>query len=109
MRTTFVNIKEIKTPVKVSAKIYLFDLAFVIIFAFIFYQLRFLVSDYLKYPYLALCIIWGIVLTMPSKYNKGKRNYQTLLYFVFRRKVTYQDISECQKKTKGENYFEEEK
>lgn len=103
MDNTFISIKEIKTPVKLSAKIYLYDFIFVCVYSVIMYQLHFLVSDYLDYLYLAFCIIWGIFLTMPSRYNKEKRNWQTLFLFIVRNQDTYTEINECRKKVQGES------
>lgn len=101
MNNTFISIKEIKTPVKLSAKIYLYDFIFVCVYSVIMYQLRFLVSDYLDYVYLGFCAIWGIFFTMPSKYNKGKRNWQTLFLFIVHNQTTYVNICECNKKIQG--------
>lgn len=103
MNKTFISIKEIKTPVKLTARIYLYDLIFMCVYTFFTYQLHFLVSDYLDYFYLGLCVLWGFFLTMPSRYNKGKRNWQTLFFFIIRNKVTYTDISECNKQIRGQH------
>lgn len=102
MRTNFISIKEIKTPIKLSAKLYLYDVLFIAAYAIAFYQLRFLVSEYLETLYLLLCIIWGLFFTIPSRMNKGKRNWQTLFLFLIRRKACYRDVSDCKKLPKGE-------
>lgn len=101
MKENFISIKEIKTPIKLTAKIYLYDVFFIAIYTAVFLQVRFLVSTYLIYPYAIACIIWGLFFTMPSRINHGKRNWQTLFLFLIRNRVCYTDINICKKKTEG--------
>lgn len=102
MDKSFVSIKEIKTPAKISSRIYFMDLIFIFAFSFIMFQFKFLVSPYFEHLYLIICVLWGFILTMPSRFNKGKKNWQTVIFFFIRNQTCYTDISECKKKIRGE-------
>lgn len=103
MRTQFIVIKQIKTPMKISKFFYMFDIAFILIYAATGLQLSSFVHDWLYYPYIANCILWGIFFTRKSSFNKDKRKWQSLLFYLFKAKYNYRSQQHIQIAPKGES------
>lgn len=103
MRTQFIVIKQIKTPIKISKSFYLFDIAFILIYVAIWLQAASFVHEWLYYPYLANCVAWGIFFTKKSSLNKGKRNWQSILYYAFKSNVIYESRQRLHITPKGES------
>lgn len=103
MRTEFIVIKQIKTPVKLTRKLYLYDFAFILIYVAFAEQLSVMVHEWLYYPYMASSILWACFLTKKSSFNLEKRNWQTLVYYLLRRKVYFRSESKIKPTPKGES------
>lgn len=85
--------QEITTKAKFWGKILVMDGA--IMFFIVTYTLK--LSNYaystLRIPTVIFCILMGVFWLLPSKQNKKKRNFHTLLYIILKRRITYHPIS----------------
>lgn len=99
------TIKKIKTPIQIFKNIYMFDLIFLLLWILLALQLEALISPYLKYPYYIATIAWGFFLTRESQSNQGKRNWQSIIFYLIRDTGTYTDETYTDKQTKGEPFL----
>lgn len=95
-------IKKINTPMKIAKDFYMLDILFILVYMVVMIQFETYVHPWLKYPYYILNLIWAIHLTGKSKYNKGKRNWQTILYWLTMDKTVYHSESTVKKEIRGE-------
>lgn len=102
MKTHFITIKQLKTPVKITNVLYVYDFVFVVVFAFVLGQLSFLVHPWLEIPYYAVCVVWGIFFTLHSRFNTGKRNWETIIIYLSRNRTYYKDKTVLERLPKGE-------
>lgn len=84
--------QEIKSQTKIASNMYAFDLFFLVSFGGICYVFSFLVHSNLKILYAIFCAIIGVFLTIPSSFNKKRRNYQSLLLFLKKDKNVYRPV-----------------
>ena len=74
--------KEVKSESKVGLWLYAFDFFFLLIYIAITYMLRNSVHEKLRIFYYFFSLAFAIFFTLPSVFNKKRRNYQTI-YFYF--------------------------
>ncbi len=84
--------EEMKAETKVWMNIYLKDFVFLIIYTYLTYMLRVLVHSDLRIVYYIFSAAMALFLTLPSTWNKKRRNYQSLLIFLQRNKKTQKPI-----------------
>ena len=105
--------QELKSPTKVSSKLYLSDFIFIIVYFMCFLVLDVFVDSRLHVVYYIFNIFIALILTRNSIYNPPKRIYQTLLYMIIKDRTVYHPISPPEvNKMQGEligNLIENEK
>ena len=105
--------QELKSPTKVSSKLYLSDFIFIIVYFMCFLILDVFVDSRLHVVYYIFNIFIALILTRKSIYNPPKRIYQTLLYMIIKDRTVYHPISPPEvNKMQGEligNLIENEK
>ena len=85
--------KELKSPVKVTKWLYLFDMMFVLLFMGLSILFESLVNEKIRFLYYIFSFVVAIILTSKSTFNPGKRNYETILYLFKRDSRVYKSIT----------------
>lgn len=100
-------IKEIKTETKVLKFIYLFDVIFLVAWIAVGVMLKNIVYTDLQIPFIIVHIIFGLIIRAGSPYNKQKKIYEAISFFLKKDKNTYSPISiPVSKKPLIKNYGE---
>lgn len=94
--------KEIRSESKVGLGLYGFDFFFLLIYAIATYMLADLVHPTLKIPFFIFSAIISIFLTLPSPFNKKRRNYQTLFILLKIDTNVYRPVKNISKQRKIE-------
>lgn len=81
--------EEIKSQTKVAHGIYLFDFFFVFLCGGVTFLLQYLVHEELRVAFWIFSLAMIIFLTLPSSFNKKRRNYQSILILLRKDKVVY--------------------
>lgn len=110
------RIQELDTPTKIYKHFYLFDLGFVMIYFFVFMLIgQGRVHPALSIPYYCFNAVIAIILTMRSPWNRGKRIFHSIYFFICKDRCVYFPIGMEQfaeeivfKPTENENGKEEE-
>lgn len=92
MNFRFIAMDETKSETKVHGNIYLFDLFFILIYFSVAAMLGSAVSSTLRIPYYIFNVICAMWLTMKSRSNRCRRNYESIILFLRRDKNVYKDI-----------------
>lgn len=95
--------EELKSETKVWTGIYIFDFFFLIIYIGITYLLRSFVHQDIRILYYIFSVFMGIFLTMPSHFNKRRRNYQSILILLKKDNVIYKPIVLRERNTNDNN------
>lgn len=76
----FTTIKELETPVKLTRFLYFYDVLFIVVYAFVTYELlvRHVYSK-LETLYMINCILWGIYFILPAIGNSQRHNWRNIL------------------------------
>lgn len=90
--------KEIKSQTKVIWKIYVFDFIFFVIYIYISFILSSMVHSKLKILYYVFSSLMAIFLTLPSRYNKKRRNYQSIFLLLKHDTNVYRPIKKIREK-----------
>lgn len=85
--------EEIKSESHVALWIYAFDFFFILIYVAVAFMMRNIVVKSFRTPYMIISVIWAVVLTIPSPYNKKRRIFQTLLIFFHKDKNVYRSLT----------------
>ncbi|WP_052083973.1 DUF5592 family protein [Eubacterium sp. ER2] len=80
----YTTTEEIRSETKVTNHIFLTDFFFVIGYIGVAYLLSGLVRDDLHMAYYIFSAVAALLLSLPSPYNKNRRNWQSI-YFVFKK------------------------
>lgn len=92
MNDTWKVTEELKSQTKVWLNIYIFDFFFLILYLGGTYLFRNLVHQDLRILYYIFSAIMAIFLTMPSYFNKKRRNYQSILILLKKDNSVYRPI-----------------
>ena len=84
--------EEIKSQTKVFMGLYIFDFFFLIVYRGLTYLLRNFVHQDLRIAYYIFSTIMAICLTLPSPFNKKRRNYQSIFILLKRDNIVYKPI-----------------
>lgn len=74
-------VKSLKAGTKVSGKLYLMDALFIMGMAFMAFILKDFVYSKITWLFVIFNAFVGIALVSPSKYNPGKRYYQSIYLY----------------------------
>lgn len=94
---SYIVSKEIKSETRVSKNIYAFDFLFIVMYMLVAFMLSEMVVDQLEIGFYIFSFIMAIFLTMPSAFNKKRRNYQTIILLLKRDTYVYRPIKETKK------------
>lgn len=81
----YLVVKTLKSGVKLSAKskLYFNDIIFVLVCIFIGFNLEDYIYNPLFIPFMIFIVVFAVTLVSPSKFNPGKKYYQSIyLYFI---------------------------
>ena len=84
--------EEIKSQTKVFMGLYIFNFFFLIVYIGLTYLLRNFVHQDLRIAYYIFSAIMAIFLTLPSPFNKKRRNYQSIFILLKRDNIVYKPI-----------------
>lgn len=88
---------EIKSEAKVAGSFYAFDLFFLLIYIGVSIAFGSLVYENLKWIYYIFSFIMAFSLTLPSKFNVKRRNYQSLIILFKKDDMTYRPVKNVSK------------
>ena len=89
MHENYTIAMEIKSETYFGKGIFFFDVAFIVIYYFIFSLFEDLVHPLLVMPYTVFNVLVAFILTRKSSKNPGKRIYQEVLYKLLSTKHTH--------------------
>lgn len=92
--------KEINAESHIALWIYAKDFFFLIAYTMVTFMLNSLVASSFRTLFNIYSIICGVVLTLPSYFNKKRRIYQSLLIFLHRDKKVYHPVTGKEEKKK---------
>lgn len=92
MYDEYLNPQEIKSETRVALGIYAFDFFFLLFYAIFTYMLRNMVHNAIRIPYYIFSVCMAIFLTMPSTFNRKRRNYQSLIIMLKRDFAVYRPV-----------------
>ena len=95
--------QEIKSETKVGMGLYAFDFFFLIIYGIVTFIAGNLVHEDLRIPFYIFSLLMAVFLTMPSSFNKKRRNYESIVIYLKKYTGVYRpvkNISKCSKKEK---------
>ncbi len=84
--------KEIKSETRVGRSIYARDFLFLIIYLLMSYVLANFVSSRLYVPYAIFSVAMAIFLTLPSSWNRKRRNWQSVILLLRRDGEVYHPV-----------------
>lgn len=93
---------EIKSEVKVGGKVYVSVFFFLLIYAIIFEGLKGLVHQRLMLPYYIFVFTTDIILTMPSFFNRKRKNYESIFIYLGRDRAVYRPLRNVSAERKKE-------
>lgn len=99
----YIIMKELKSPVKVTKKLYLKDLFFLMGFMAVIMAFKILIDSRLQLAYFAFSFLMALILTAPSPYNPRRRNYQSIFIMLKRDKKIYKPIPKVENCNTYEN------
>lgn len=82
MEEEYTITQEIKSETRVGAGLYAFDFFFLLVYGIVTYILANIVHDALVIPFYIFSLLMAIFLTMPSIFNRKRRNYQTIIIYL---------------------------
>lgn len=85
---------EIESKTKVSRNIDLRSLYFVAGYLMLAYMLRGFVYDLLLVPYLIFSLLCAVYLALPSRYNKGRTHWESILVLLRADRTVYRPYTE---------------
>ena len=97
MEQEYTITQEIKSETKIQWGIYAFDFFFLIIYAIVTYMLSKVVHEALVVPFFLFSAAMGIFLTMPSMFNKKRRNYQSIIIYLKKDVAVYRPVKNVSK------------
>lgn len=86
--------QELKSPTKVTSKLYLSDFIFCILYFMCFLVLDVFVDARLHLLYYIFNIFIALLLTQKSIYNPPKRIYQSMIYMIIKDRTVYHPIAQ---------------
>lgn len=95
-------VKSLKSGTKVSGKLYLMDVLFIMGMAFIAFMLKDFIYSKITWLFVLFNVLLGIALVSPSKYNPGKRYYQSIYLYIISNTEFYSPLVNewCKERTK---------
>ena len=90
---TYIVPKELKSPIKVTKFLYLFDILFVLLFMGLSILFGSLVNEKIIFLYYIFSLAVAIILISKSTFNPRKRIYETILYLFKRDGKVYKPIT----------------
>lgn len=84
--------KDIDAPATVQLGIKVFDIFFVLAYSGIAFALKGVVHPVFQIPYILYSVCMAVFLTMPSRFNRRRRNYESLLFLLHKDKTIYRPI-----------------
>ncbi len=93
MQKEYVVIKELKSPIKLTQKLYLFDIGFLLAYIGFFYMLRGMVHTTLQPAYMIFNVVIALILTSHMPRNPQKHFYHMIYYWLLRDRYVYHSIS----------------
>lgn len=94
--------QELRSESKVAYNIYVKDFFFLIIYAGISLILGNAVHESLIVPFYIFSIAIALFLTLPSTFNKKRRNWQSILILLNKDEAIYHPVKNPSKKRSGE-------
>ena len=82
-------ITDIESKNKATQHLNLGNLFFIVGYMMVAYMLRGMVHDFLRLPYLLFSLACSIYLSMPSRYNQGRNNLESLLLLLRADRTVY--------------------
>lgn len=95
MQENYTIAMEIKSETYFGKGIFLFDLAFIFVYWYVFSMFENLIHPLLALPYTIFNILVAFILTRKSSKNPGKRIYQEVLYKIMAAKKMSYHCREC--------------
>ncbi len=93
MRSEYVVIKELRAPIKLSSRLYMFDVLFLLAYILGAYLTKSMVHEMLQPAYYAFSAVMALILTSHSPNNPQKRFYHTIYYWLLRDRYVYHAVS----------------
>jgi uncharacterized membrane-anchored protein YitT (DUF2179 family) len=90
----YIVTEDIESPAKVAKGIEIFDFFFLLIYIGISFVLMNMVHGTLKAPFMIFSLLVAIFLTSKSRFNKKRRNFESIILFIQRDKEVYQPFIE---------------
>ncbi len=84
---------ETKSESHVALWLYAFDFLFIVIYMVVSMMLKSIVPSEFRTYFIIYSLICAIILTMPSKFNHKRRNYQSLLIYLKRDEAVYKTVN----------------
>lgn len=85
--------QELKSPTKIFKWVNVSDLIFIVLYFMCFKVLEIFVDSRLYPVYYIFNVFIAVILTMPSRYNVGKKVYHSLIYMLSKDRTVYHSIS----------------
>lgn len=84
MNGQYLVVKSLKSGIKLNAtsKFYFSDIIFILACIFIGFNLQDFIYEPLYIPFMIYLVIFAVILVSPSKFNPGKKYYQSLYLFI---------------------------
>lgn len=94
MRSEYIVIKELKAPIKLTSRLYLFDIFFLLAYIGLAYSMKSMVHETLQAAYLIFSAIMALILTSHLPNNPQKRFYHMIYYWLLRDRYVYHAVSD---------------
>lgn len=96
-------LESIEHESKVTNFVYARDFFFLLMYGSLTFVLQYFVNTRLKLLYFIMSSIFAIYLTLPSIYNKGRRNYETLILSLKNNSTVYYSVGSYEEVIGGDD------
>lgn len=93
MQQQYTVIKELKSPIKLTSRLYLFDIGFILGYMMMTYALKILVHPIMQPFYFAFSLVMAVILTSHPPKNPQKRVFHLVLFWLLKDRYSYHAVS----------------
>lgn len=92
--------QEIKSETKVGLGLYAFDFFFILIYGVVTFVAGNAVHEELRVAFYIFSLLMAIFLTMPSMFNKKRRNYESIIIYLRKNTEVFRPVKNISKQRK---------